>query len=110
MSQGSVDELMREPASDLLCRFQGEVLNFLRKYFYSFALGNFHMKNCFLAECYLWYVPWWAPPSASIALKINWLKFCLHEPLHVPHSPTTISLGRLKNKDKQSNVKLYTPI
>ena len=59
MSQGSVDELMKEPASDLLCRFQGEVLYFLRGYFHSFALGNFHMKNClfFLAESYLWYVP-----------------------------------------------------
>ena len=55
MSQGSVDELMKEPASDLLFRFQGEVL---RGYFHSFALGNFQMKNCFfLAESYLWYVP-----------------------------------------------------
>ena len=46
MSQGSVDELMKEPASDLLCRFQGEVL---RGYFHIFPLGNFHMKNCFFS-------------------------------------------------------------
>ena len=98
MSQGSVDELMREPASDLLCRFQGEVLNFVGGYFHSFALGNFHMKNCFFFGRVLPVVrAMMGTPISFYSPEKNWLIFCLHETLHVPHSPTTISLERLKN-------------
>ena len=107
MSQGSVDELMKEPASDLLCRFQGEVLYFLRGYFHSFALSH---EKLFFGKVLPVVRAMMGTPISFYSPKINWLRFCLHEPLHVPHSPSTISLGRLKNKDRQSNVKLFASI